>query len=1060
MSFEDDEYWDEQYSDNSSVAYVENTAVAHDRYAARRTHADSVLPTRRPGRESGRRDDLIEPVDSEAFVDLGLAEAGDGGFDELAVRRRRRENVYQRSANRDKRIQSAFDSARPGWLDDPDFVPPDVSGPNLAGPDSDLLDVNRPELGANFDEPDAGYTPDLPGDGRQRRSMSGRPGDRFDDVDMPGYDQRVYRDRERDDIARGFGYPDSDVSQRDDRARSARDHRSRPDRVGDGRIGRDDRRRADNGPGRDGRDRYADAERNDRFADPGPERDDRRRYADGRPGGDGPAAFADSDDGRVTFIAPDVDRAGPADRDRNGRVAFTDLEDQDGPIRPVGGRRRRAPGPRPDDRDRHESGQPATGRARVPLPPAEAEPDDDVLAVYRPPREAARADERRSGDRRHDVGRPEEDRRGPAAQGRATPASPPVRPDHPWAPFLDDPAALPAADADAARGEQREGDGPRVLSKTTPPTTPRVISKAAPPPTPKVVKKADPPATPRVVTASPLTAPARVVAPAPAPPVAPAAAAADPAPPAVPAASAMPAAGIAQPPAGWAPPSPRSGRHGEGRVAYFDAEGRPTPPPPSAPLPHPISPAASSRLAPAPGQVRPEVEPVAVPPAMEPSQVQQRVEPTPINGGTPRTVDESGPPAGVVEDAVPIGRLVISGPDNPRHYADADLNAGWFAAKPKPKPTSESTSEPASDPASEPMSKATTVPETGTDRPDAAENHGAEQQEAIPTPRRPAHDRDGNGGGVVVDLDITGLFRGFGVTAEQAIIVPSPPAERRPAEQPPAEQQPAEQRAAEQQAAEQLSPYQQAADQPGPVGEAGPDRLALNPGGPTPTEPQHAARPITPLSAEDLEAIRWRLDGASLREVIDDRDALRELGGRLDGPLAEESDHVTRAGLLSVRAEVYRLLGELGLAAAASRLALAHGEASGDVRAMVIAQAELAHVLRLRGDFAEADRLFEEAASSEAPEVLRCVVHENAGRSCFDQGRQMEALDHFARAIRLGEPDDIDLVERIDVSLEAVYIHVLRDGWGPYPRLRREILGQVRAHGDGGATPVKAGEFA
>jgi Flp pilus assembly protein TadD len=97
-------------------------------------------------------------------------------------------------------------------------------------------------------------------------------------------------------------------------------------------------------------------------------------------------------------------------------------------------------------------------------------------------------------------------------------------------------------------------------------------------------------------------------------------------------------------------------------------------------------------------------------------------------------------------------------------------------------------------------------------------------------------------------------------------------------------------------------------------------------------------------------------------------------------------------------------------------------------------------VLRLRGDFAEADRLFEEAASSETPDVLRSVVHENAGRSCFDQGRLMEALDHFARAIRLGSPDDTDLVGRVDVCLEAVYIHVLRDGWGPYPRMRKEII--------------------
>jgi tetratricopeptide (TPR) repeat protein len=135
-----------------------------------------------------------------------------------------------------------------------------------------------------------------------------------------------------------------------------------------------------------------------------------------------------------------------------------------------------------------------------------------------------------------------------------------------------------------------------------------------------------------------------------------------------------------------------------------------------------------------------------------------------------------------------------------------------------------------------------------------------------------------------------------------------------------------------------------------------------------------------------------------------------------------------------MRAEVYRLLGELGMAAAASRLALAHAESSGDIQSTVIAQAELAHVLRLRGDHKEADRLFTKALSVAVPDALRSVVHENAGRSCFDQGRHMEALDHFARAVRLGKQDDTDLAERIGVCLEAVYIHVLRDGWGPYPR--------------------------
>ncbi|GID17944.1 hypothetical protein Aab01nite_15340 [Paractinoplanes abujensis] len=207
-------------------------------------------------------------------------------------------------------------------------------------------------------------------------------------------------------------------------------------------------------------------------------------------------------------------------------------------------------------------------------------------------------------------------------------------------------------------------------------------------------------------------------------------------------------------------------------------------------------------------------------------------------------------------------------------------------------------------------------------------------------------------------------------------------------------------------------------------------------------QPEPAAAQERPaLSAADLEAIRWRLDGGTLREVVDDRDALRELGERLDGPLADEVDNVAKAGLLSVRAEVYRLLGELGMAAAASRLALAHAESAGDVQSEVIAQAELAHVLRLRGDFKEADRLFAKAIGADVPDTLRSVVHENAGRCCFDQGRHMEALDHFARAVRLGGPEDADLAARVGVCLEAVYIHVLRDGWGPYPRTREAILG-------------------
>jgi tetratricopeptide (TPR) repeat protein len=252
---------------------------------------------------------------------------------------------------------------------------------------------------------------------------------------------------------------------------------------------------------------------------------------------------------------------------------------------------------------------------------------------------------------------------------------------------------------------------------------------------------------------------------------------------------------------------------------------------------------------------------------------------------------------------------------------------------------------------------------------------------------------------VVIDLDVTGLLAGAALSSEQT-------------------------------------------PDGGPDGGPGGERteeepaLALIPG-PEPVLKNEAptAAEKRALTAADLEAIRWRLDGGTLREVVDDKEALRELGEKLDEPLADEADNVAKAGLLSVRAEVYRLLGELGMAAAASRLALAHAESARDTQSMVIAQAELAHVLRLRGDFGEADRLFGKAAGARVPEPLRSVVHENAGRCCFDQGRYMEALDHFARAVRLGRPDDTELAERIGVCLEAVYIHVLRDGWGPYPRM-------------------------
>jgi tetratricopeptide (TPR) repeat protein len=276
-----------------------------------------------------------------------------------------------------------------------------------------------------------------------------------------------------------------------------------------------------------------------------------------------------------------------------------------------------------------------------------------------------------------------------------------------------------------------------------------------------------------------------------------------------------------------------------------------------------------------------------------------------------------------------------------------------------------------------------------------------------PPPPAPKTEADG----MVLDLDLAGLFNGVALEAAPD------EAERRQRE------------AAEGRTEESAQPDPDALRAEVAELMASAEPVA----GQDPADREPVEKPAA-LSAEDLEAMRWRLDGGTLREVVDNKDALRELGERLDGPLFEEVENVAKAGVLSVRAEVYRLLGELGMAAAASRLALSHAEAAQDVQSTVIAQAELGHILRLRKDYREADKLFAKAAAADVPDTLRSVVHENYGRSCFDQGRHMEALDHFARAVRLGRPDDQELAERIGVSLEAVYIHVLRDGWGPYPR--------------------------
>ncbi|GGL97207.1 WG repeat-containing protein [Micromonospora yangpuensis] len=221
-----------------------------------------------------------------------------------------------------------------------------------------------------------------------------------------------------------------------------------------------------------------------------------------------------------------------------------------------------------------------------------------------------------------------------------------------------------------------------------------------------------------------------------------------------------------------------------------------------------------------------------------------------------------------------------------------------------------------------------------------------------------------------------------------------------------------------------------------PAGERGGQAAGL-------LDEDHAAdAPVDPEQA--LAGLRWRLDPRTLREVVTDPDELRTIRRRLTEKLDTAVDNRTRTRLLSLRAVASRLLGELDDALDDGRLALTYAEATGELRRTALVQARLAQVLRWRREFGEADRLFAEAASPELPARLRAAMHEHAGRSCYDQGRLMEACHHFEQALDLRGDGDAELSGRIGVALDAVRDRAAEGGFGPYPRDRHEILERPR----------------
>ncbi|MCM4081627.1 WG repeat-containing protein [Actinoplanes sp. TRM88002] len=191
-----------------------------------------------------------------------------------------------------------------------------------------------------------------------------------------------------------------------------------------------------------------------------------------------------------------------------------------------------------------------------------------------------------------------------------------------------------------------------------------------------------------------------------------------------------------------------------------------------------------------------------------------------------------------------------------------------------------------------------------------------------------------------------------------------------------------------------------------------------------------------------LAAYPVTYDPRTLREQIEDDEPMWVVIDRLTDKLEYAERDSDRARLLSLRAVASRLLGDLDPALEDARAALVHAEAAGELVRTATVRARLGHVLQWRGEFAEADRVYAEAGSAELPARLRAEISELAGRSAFEQGRYLEAVNHLEKALDLRRGADPDLVERIELALDTITGRAA-EGWGPYPRSSEEILGKV-----------------
>ncbi|HEY7225888.1 MAG TPA: WG repeat-containing protein [Micromonosporaceae bacterium] len=189
-----------------------------------------------------------------------------------------------------------------------------------------------------------------------------------------------------------------------------------------------------------------------------------------------------------------------------------------------------------------------------------------------------------------------------------------------------------------------------------------------------------------------------------------------------------------------------------------------------------------------------------------------------------------------------------------------------------------------------------------------------------------------------------------------------------------------------------------------------------------------------------LASLRVTLDPMTLYEVPDNLYELFKIKESLTERVNASNDNAARARLLGLRSVVGRYLGELQEAHNDGKMALAHAEATGQLRRTAVAQCRLANVLVRLRQLDEADQLFTLANSPELPDRLRAHIHHFAGKCAFEQDRYIEACQHFEKALELRRDGDPELVMATEVALDALFSRVAQRGWGPYPRSRDEIL--------------------